>query len=783
MNTRRRKIRGDFLQHRLQIGLIGLVLILGTAGVVAALNARAILRREIARSYENARSPDLALWFDRVDAPLLAEVRAQPGVAEVDARHVASTRVASATGPWLPTRLLIVRDFADQRTGIVHRHDGAWPTGDSGLFIEQSSLPLLGLAVGDPLRVRSPGGGTVILPIAGVLHDTAVAPSTQERIIYAYVTPAAAAKLGQNADLDQLTVLMEDRSDGPADLANSLRDFLTAKGNAPVRVEVLPHSHPHALLMDAMLRVLGVMAAMAFTCSAALAAFVVSLWMKREVRQVGIMKTIGARSHQLAFQYLALVGPLVVSATLLALPLGALAGRGLVGYYETSLNIDVISRAAPTGLWLSEILGALAIPLIAMTVPIVRAARMTAREAIQDPGITGQTAPRILAAKLLRLPGHSQWTFALRNTVRRPWRLALTMLALTAGGALLLTAGNLYKSLMRVVDLSLAEQGHDIEVSLPRAVPGTRLEEIARRIPGVTVAEAWRRTGVGVIDPASTLVREPRRFGLTAYPQGTQLLTMPIKEGRWPQPGETDAIVVTRFIQHEIPGLHVGSDLELSFHDRRKPLHVVGVVEEVATPMLYTNFPAFESVTALGDASSDLRVKTTSPDTVVPALDEALLDARIYVGQIQTRADRREVLDEHFSVVVSVANMIALATALVGGICLAAFASLTVLERAREIGVIRTLGATPRTVLRLFLAESAVLAALSALLAVAVSVPATQALNAMTSRLMLQVAVPLVFSWPALALLGSGVLVVMLGVWLPVSRMLRISVRETLAYE
>jgi putative ABC transport system permease protein len=391
--------------------------------------------------------------------------------------------------------------------------------------------------------------------------------------------------------------------------------------------------------------------------------------------------------------------------------------------------------------------------------------------------------PCIFAAKLLRLPGHSQWTFALRNTVRRPWRLALTMLALTAGGALLLTAGNLYKSLMRVVDLSLAEQGHDIEVSLPRAVPGTRLEEIARRIPGVTVAEAWRRTGVGVIDPASTLVREPRRFGLTAYPQGTQLLTMPIKEGRWPQPGETDAIVVTRFIQHEIPGLHVGSDLELSFHDRRKPLHVVGVVEEVATPMLYTNFPAFESVTALGDASSDLRVKTTSPDTVVPALDEALLDARIYVGQIQTRADRREVLDEHFSVVVSVANMIALATALVGGICLAAFASLTVLERAREIGVIRTLGATPRTVLRLFLAESAVLAALSALLAVAVSVPATQALNAMTSRLMLQVAVPLVFSWPALALLGSGVLVVMLGVWLPVSRMLRISVRETLAYE
>jgi len=783
MNTRWRKIRGDLQQHRLQIGLIGLVLALGTAGVVAALNARAILRREIRQSYAAARSPDLALWFDKVDAPLLAEVRAQPGVAEVDARRVVSTRVASATGPWLPTRLLVVRDFTDQRTGLVHRHGGTWPAGDSGIFIEQSSLPLLGLAVGEPLRVRTPGGGTVTLPIAGVVHDTAVAPSTQERMIYAYATPGTAAKLGQNPDLDVLTVLMQDRDEGPGDLANSLRDFLTAKGEAPVRTEVLPNTHPHALLMDAMLRVLGVMAAMAFTCSAALAAFVVSLWMKREVRQVGIMKTIGARSHQLALQYLALVGPLVTVATLLALPLGALAGRGLVGYYETNLNIDIVDRTAPAGLWLAEILGALAIPLLAMTVPIVRAARMTAREAIHDPGITGQTAPRKLAARLIRLPGHTQWTFALRNTVRRPWRLAITMLALTAGGALLLTAGSLYESLMHVVDASLAEQGHDVEVSLPRPVAGGRLEEIARRIPGVTVAEAWRRTGVGVIDPASTIVREPRRYGLTAYPPGTRLLGMPVKEGRWPQPGEADAVVVTRFVQHEVPGLRVGSELELSYHDRRTKVRVAGIVEEVATPMLYANFAVFEDVTALGDASTDLRVKTASPESVVPALDEAFLDARIHVGQIQTRADRREVLDEHFSVVVSVAKMIALATALVGAICLAAFASLNVLERAREIGVIRTLGATPQTVTRLLLAESGAIAALSALLAVAVSVPATRALNDMTSRLLLQVEVPLVFSWSALAVLGCGVFVVMLGVWLPVSRMLRLSVRDTLAYE
>ena len=94
MTTQWRKIAGDFRQQRLQLCLIGLVLALGAAGVVAALNARAILQREVAHSYRSANSPDVILWFDKVEPGLLDKVRAQPGVAAVDARRIAYTRVA-----------------------------------------------------------------------------------------------------------------------------------------------------------------------------------------------------------------------------------------------------------------------------------------------------------------------------------------------------------------------------------------------------------------------------------------------------------------------------------------------------------------------------------------------------------------------------------------------------------------------------------------------------------------------------------------------------------------
>ena len=80
--------------------------------------------------------------------------------------------------------------------------------------------------------------------------------------------------------------------------------------------------------------------------------------------------------------------------------------------------------------------------------------------------------------------------------MRRPWRLSITLLALSAGGALLLTAYNTYESLMRVVDASIAQQGHDLEVQLQRPAAPADLESVARSVTDVEIAEAFRRTAV-----------------------------------------------------------------------------------------------------------------------------------------------------------------------------------------------------------------------------------------------------------------------------------------------
>ena len=127
--------------------------------------------------------------------------------------------------------------------------------------------------------------------------------------------------------------------------------------------------------------------------------------------------------------------------------------------------------------------------------------------------------------------------------------------------------------------------------------------------------------------------------------------------------------------------------------------------------------------------------------------------------------------------------MIAFGSALVGAISLIATVSLGVLERGREIGVIRALGARPRSVVSIFLVEGGAVALLSAIFSVAGGIVFGRLLNGMAARQLLHVAVPLHVSRLGLGLLSGGVLLVVLAVRLSVSRLLRMSIRDVLAYE
>ncbi len=103
----------------------------------------------------------------------------------------------------------------------------------------------------------------------------------------------------------------------------------------------------------------------------------------------------------------------------------------------------------------------------------------------------------------------------------------------------------------------------------------------------------------------------------------------------------------------------------------------------------------------------------------------------------------------------------------------AATAALDVLERQREIGVLRALGASPRDIVVVLLTEAGAVVVASAALAVALSIAMARAANGAAAEQLLHVAVPLQLSLRGWAELSGGAifaLLVVLGLLMAVLR-------------
>jgi putative ABC transport system permease protein len=128
--------------------------------------------------------------------------------------------------------------------------------------------------------------------------------------------------------------------------------------------------------------------------------------------------------------------------------------------------------------------------------------------------------------------------------------------------------------------------------------------------------------------------------------------------------------------------------------------------------------------------------------------------------------------------------MMAALLAVVGGLGLAATMGLNVLERTREIGVLRAIGATNRSMWSIIVAEGMLVGFISWVLGTLLSYPLGNLLNGGIGMAFVGLWIEYTFSYAGVWMWLVVVLVVSaLASLAPASRASHISVREALAYE
>jgi putative ABC transport system permease protein len=128
--------------------------------------------------------------------------------------------------------------------------------------------------------------------------------------------------------------------------------------------------------------------------------------------------------------------------------------------------------------------------------------------------------------------------------------------------------------------------------------------------------------------------------------------------------------------------------------------------------------------------------------------------------------------------------IMAVLTAIVGSMGLTGTMGMNVLERTREIGVMRAIGADDRAVMRTVIAEGVVIGLISFTLAVVLSVPFTYLLSTIVSLAIFETPIDVIFTWSGYAIwLGLVLILSALGSILPARNAARLTIREVLAYE
>ncbi|MDB4892495.1 MAG: FtsX-like permease family protein [Gemmatimonadetes bacterium] len=786
-SPRWRKVLRDLWLHKARTSLVVLAVCIGIIGAGSVLDAWSLLGRVTRGEFGESNPASATLRTDSIDAALLARVRAIPAIASAQARRTVTASVQTSVGA--STALLFAMDdFTSNVIGIIKPESGTWPPRDGSVIVEPSSVEFAEVGIGDSVVIQLRDGGTRALPVAGIARDVGLAPGWMEHVVYLFVTRATLAQLGAPATLNELQFVVRDRSldrEGVRSVAREIAAMMESSGHRVASVDVpVPGRHIHAAQIDSLLYTQGAFGMLALFLSGILVVNLIAAMLTGQVREIGVMKSIGARASQLATMYLGLALILGIVASVVAIPIAAVLGRAYADFTATILNFDVSGFSIPFWAFGLQLAVGTLLPVVAAAIPVSRGCRISVSEAMRDFGISarGETATGRL---LLRSSGVSRpLLLSLRNAFRRRQRMLLTLATLATGGAVYLGALNLRAAVIGSVDLLFASQRYDMVFRLVRPHAADSIVARVATLPGVARAEAWTGARASVSRPDGLLGAS---FPISAVPVGSTLLAATMERGRWFS-GRGNELVVNRRAVDDDPQLDVGKTVTLIVGGKLSQWTIVGVTDTGPSPAAFASRETIASLVT--DGGANIVVIAATDDARASMLDlirrvrGELGEAGFEVSTGQLMSAQREVVEDHLVMVAGFLGNMSLLMIVVGGLGLASTMSLAVLERTREIGVLRAIGARHGSILAMVQIEGLVIAVLSWALALPLSIPMSVALEVAFGRIMLKTPIKLVpefggvVQWFAVVVLVS-----LISCAWPALRATRIPTAKALAFE
>jgi putative ABC transport system permease protein len=809
LRTRWRKILKDIWGNKTRSLLVILSIAVGVAAIGMINNTMSMLRRDLFGAHGLGNPASVSLYISPFDKDLASAVGAMREVEMVQAHRTLSARLiradGGANGASEDIELDVVPDFDAVAINRFDVEQGAKKPGVRKIMMERRSAEGLRLAIGDTVTIETEGKQRYSLVVSGIVHDLYTIPFNILGDATGYISMDTLRWMGEQPYYNRLDVLIanspgagnETDRDYALDIAAQARDrVIETSGYEVYRIAIPginsdPGQHWAQSQINGFVLVLQVMSVLAIFLSGGLVVNSISAIISQQIRQIGILRSIGAVRGQLVGMYMANV--LVLSALGLAmgLPLGMLGAWWLTDFAAGYLNFDVTAITPDPSVTLLQITVGLVMPVVVALFPIISGTRISVYDAIYQYGLSGDRQENGIDVLLARVRNlHPPVMLSLRNTFRKKARLAFTLVTLTLAGAMFMSVFSTRASLTGQINQIARYVAFDASLSVVPGLTRALVEREAMRIPGVTVAEGW-------VNGSAILMRtdgsEGDEIQIVGLPCDSLTIDPLLLDGRWLRTDDTHGVVVNDDFLERDPEARVGSEMTIKVAEQERAYEIVGILSKhLSGPRVYMTYDTFSKATGRPNQADTVRVRLDPNVLSSPAaqkrlaseLESQFQDAGLSKSSSQTQAEIFGSFTGPFDIILMVLVIMAGLLAVVGGLSLAGTIGMNVMERTREIGVLRAVGANNQAVRQVVVIEGVVVGLLSWLLSVAVSAPAGVILAGAVVYAVFKSPVNFQYSFAGLAI--WLVVIILIGVFsslAPARSAVRLTVREVLDYE
>lgn len=790
------KVRRDLWQNKGRTVLVVLSIAVGVMAMGMITSSNFLLNRQMTTSHQGSNPSHAWLYLNgSVDESTVRSLARTEGVEQMEGfADVNIEWKAAPEDEWQDASLIMIDDYEQQLFDQVNLINGIWPSSHS-VAIEFNAVagwntPDLGGTVYFNVNDRARP-----MEVGGVVRDPFQFPPPFNTDPAFYVTRDVLQSLlgGTNYTIVRFTTL-EYSEDKVNQISADIDEKLQKQGMGVGYTMVL-HPEEHFLedTISGIGLILSVMAIASLALSTFLVVNIINALVSQQISQIGIMKAIGGVRQQIAQLYLAGVIVYGIVSLMVAIPLGALFGNIMARWMLALLNVPSADfEVLPATLVLQLVTGLLT-PLLAALYPVLRGVAIAVATALRERGLGGGKYGTGWMDRLIgRIRGlPSLGALTLRNTFRRPARVALTMLTLTTAGAIFIMVLSTQHSFNSTIDKIFRGFGFEVMVGFEQQ---QRIDEIIPLIearPNVELAEMWMFAGGEAHVPGETGPGTVHEIYPRGVPRDTVLFSPELTAGRYLDPEDGRAMLLNQKLAGRM-GVEVGDQIIVEIGDGDESTWtVVGLVFDLAgrdqdTAFVYADELA-EVLNLIGRGSV-VEVRAVEDTLAMQKSVEADLlqyfeELGIGVSFTDTAQENRTQARSQFNIITTILLVMTILMAIVGSIGLAGTLSINVIERRREIGVMRAVGASSTDVSRVFSGEGLMLG----LLSWAQSVPIALLVGPVfVNAIGTAIDFPAVYEPAFQGIWIWFIIVVVLSLvasWLPARRATHISVNESLAYE